>query len=54
MVVVATKFDLHCPHIPGNVDHLYNCQNANDAVIRIADHYGVPNSYVFPVVNYVD
>ena len=53
MAVVATKFDLLCPRIQGNVKHLYKCKKANDAVEQISERYGVPKSHVFPVVNYV-
>ena len=53
MAVVATKFDLLCPGIRANVEHLYKCKKANDVVVHISRKYGVTPNHIFPVVNYV-
>jgi hypothetical protein len=53
MVVIATKLDLLCTDISKNVDHLFKCRKAKEAVKNIAGFYGVGKSHVFPVVNYI-
>ncbi|XP_060589019.1 interferon-induced protein 44-like [Ruditapes philippinarum] len=53
LVVIATKLEMRCTHISKNVDHLFKCSKAKEAVSDIAEFYGVKKSHVFPVVNYI-
>ncbi|XP_045184679.2 interferon-induced protein 44-like [Mercenaria mercenaria] len=51
-VIVLTMIDRLCTHVMESVDKVFTCSHIKDVVKMAKETFGVPEMYIFPLMNY--